>query len=148
MLKKIALSALAMLSLAACGPVEDTRPGQPVKTRQTAFKEMLHVTEPMGAMFRTGPYDAVVFEELAVKLHPLRDTPWAHFGPDTQYPPSRALDSVWSDPSGFRTQIERFQTHMDDMLTAARTHEETEAKTAFEALQDSCRSCHQTYRKK
>lgn len=37
------------IGLSACAePVEDARPGQPMKTRQTAFKEMLRVLVPKG----------------------------------------------------------------------------------------------------
>jgi cytochrome c556 len=50
------LSTVALL--AACGEVEDTRPGQPVKTRQTAFKEIVKAFEPMGVMLRENRYDA------------------------------------------------------------------------------------------
>lgn len=141
-------AALSAVTLAACGPVEDTRPGQPVKTRQNAFKDMLRTTEPMGAMFRQETYDAAQFEKLAEKLHSLRDAPWTHFGPDTQYPPSRSLDKVWSDQAGFQQLAETFKTRTDTLLQAARSHDAEQAKHAFDAVQDSCRECHQSYRKK
>jgi uncharacterized protein YceK len=43
-----------LVGLSGCNAhVEDTRPGQPVKTRQVAFQEILKVFEPMGVMLRT-----------------------------------------------------------------------------------------------
>lgn len=65
----IALLVVTVGGLAACNPVvEDTRPGQPVKTRQVAFKEMLKVFEPMGTMLRTDRYQPEKFAALAAEL--------------------------------------------------------------------------------
>ena len=41
---------LTAAMLTGCGEVEDTRPGQPVKQRQVAFKEIVKTFEPMGVM--------------------------------------------------------------------------------------------------
>ncbi|MBE0586583.1 MAG: cytochrome c, partial [Hydrogenophaga sp.] len=45
---------VSALLLAGCGEVEDTRPGQPVKTRQEAFKDLLRSFEPMSKMMKEG----------------------------------------------------------------------------------------------
>ena len=79
---KLILPITLAISLSACTkPVEDTRPGQPVKTRQTAFKEMLRVLELMGTMLRDGKYVAGKFEILAAELITKRKGPWGHSCP-------------------------------------------------------------------
>ena len=91
---KPSLTGLLLLStaalLAACGEPEDTRPGQPVKQRQQAFKEIIKSFEPMGVMLRKGSYEADRFLAFAEKLHAARELPWRHFGADTNYPPTKA----------------------------------------------------------
>ena len=101
--RAVAVGLLAALSiLGACSSaVEDTRPGQPVKTRQQAFKDMIKVFEPMGVMLREGRYEADKFAALADKLLAKRDAPWSHFGPDTHYPPTKATPEVWKQPEQF-----------------------------------------------
>ena len=54
--------------LTGCGEVEDTRPGQPVKQRQVAFKEIVKTFEPMGVMLRKDRYDADKFLPMAEAL--------------------------------------------------------------------------------
>ena len=72
MFRFILPSLLCVLTLGACsGPVEDTRPGQPVKHRQDAFKAMLRSFEPMGVMLRTHSYRADEFARLANELNSL-----------------------------------------------------------------------------
>ena len=59
--------------LTGCGEVEDTRPGQPVKQRQVAFKEIVKTFEPMGVMLRKDRYDADKFLPMAEALLAKRD---------------------------------------------------------------------------
>ena len=87
---------LSAALLTACGEPEDTRPGQPVKQRQTAFKDIIKSFEPMGVMLRKGTYDAERIEKFTAELIAKRDLPWSHFGPDTNYPPTKATAEVWS----------------------------------------------------
>ena len=74
----VILSAATLLT--ACGEPEDTRPGQPVKQRQTAFKDIIKSFEPMGVMLRKGTYDAERVEKFTAELIARRDLPWGHCG--------------------------------------------------------------------
>jgi cytochrome c556 len=105
------LSTVALL--AACGEVEDTRPGQPVKTRQTAFKEIVKAFEPMGVMLRENRYDADKFAMHAERLMARRDGPWSHFGPDTNYPPTKATPEVWKQAEQFEKDKQAFLAATD-----------------------------------
>jgi cytochrome c556 len=137
------------LLLAACGgEVEDTRPGQPVKQRQQAFKEMLKVFEPMGTMMRTNRYDAGKFEALAKDLMVRREAPWSHFGPDTFYPPTKAKAEVWQDAARFEQHRQDFLNATDKLLAAATSQDKTRAEAAYKAVYDSCQACHTQFRTK
>lgn len=144
---RIALLALCSATLlAACGEAEDTRPGQPVKTRQVAFKEMIKVFEPMGVMLREKRYDEEKFLRLATALIDKREAPWTHFGPDTNYPPTKATAKVWEEPARFEEERKRFFTATDALLTAAQSKDLKQIEPAYQTVYDSCKSCHSSFK--
>ncbi len=141
----ISLTCLVAL-LTACGEVEDTRPGQPVKTRQVAFKEIIKVFEPMGVMLREHHYDADSFEQFALKLTEKKDAPWSHFGPDTNYPPTKATAEVWAQPALFEQEHQRFIKATEAVVVAAKTKDLDKVTTAYKTLHETCKSCHKTFK--
>lgn len=145
---RIALTALFALSLTACSQkVEDTHPDQPVTKRQEAFKAMLRTFEPMGTMLRTERFDADAFARLAQQLNTLRDQPWAHFGADTNYPPTKAKAAVWQKPDEFEAKRVRFVEATDALVAAAERRTQADARSAYEAVQNSCKACHNDFRR-
>jgi cytochrome c556 len=148
MIRYSVLLMLFLAGLTACGPVEDTRPGQPVKTRQTAFKEMLKVFEPMGTMLRTNKYDPQQFVALAEALMTKRDAPWRHFAADTHYPPTKAKPDVWAKAEQFERERLAFMTATDQLLVAARAKRLADVQLAYQLVADACQSCHKNFREK
>lgn len=142
----IVIAALLPLLLTACGEPEDTRPGQPVAHRRAAFNKILKPFEPMGTQLKKGRYDADQFLLLAKSLNEQKEGPWQYFGPDTNYPPSHATSKVWSEPERFEADRQRFYKAADALFLAAGTRQEAAVKTAYEALHESCRNCHKTFK--
>lgn len=134
------------LSLAACGEPEDTRPGQPVKTRQEAFKSIIRSFEPMGKMLREDRYDADRFLKFAEEVVAKRDAPWAHFGADTNYPPTKSTPAVWEQPEKFAQEKQTFIQATDALLAAARSKDKKAVDAPYKAVYDSCKSCHSTFK--
>lgn len=135
--------------LAACGgEPEDTRPGQPVAHRRAAFKELLREFEPMGTMLRDGAYDAQRFAAQAAKVKSLSERPWQYFGPDTQYPPSRSRDEVWSKPAEFEERRMAFLAATDKLLAVAGTKDDKAAASVFQAVERTCKDCHDSFKKR
>lgn len=132
--------------LIACGEPEDTRPGQPVKQRQTAFKEILRSFEPMGLMLRTQRYEAEAFSKLADNLASLKDAPWPHFAPDTLYPPSKATPAVWAEPERFARDREAFLQSVTQLQQAAQSKQLAQIEPAYKAVYDTCQTCHKTFK--
>ncbi len=135
--------------LTACSEPEDTHPGQPVKTRQAAFKALLRSFEPMGTMLRTQRYDAKAFKVLAEQMKETEQAPWSHFGPDTAYPPSKAKPEVWSDSATFEKEKEAF------LKATSAFHERVEQsaqlpeiEAAYQKVYDACQSCHKQFKQK
>ncbi len=140
----VALSAAILL--AACGEPEDTRPGQPVKQRQTAFKDIIKSFEPMGVMLRKGSYDAERIEKFTAELVAKRDLPWSHFGPDTNYPPTKATAEVWSKPAEFDKEKQAFIAATDKLQAAVQSKDKAQVGVAYDAVHDSCKSCHKQFK--
>jgi len=142
------LSAAALLLTACSGEVEDSAPGQPVKTRQQAFKAIVRSFEPMGVMLRGETYDADKFLTLANELVARRDAPWAHFGPDSNYPPSRATPEVWRQPEKFAQDRQAFIAAIDTLLAAARTKDRQQLDAPYQAVYAACQGCHKTFKQR
>ena len=140
----VILSAATLLT--ACGEPEDTRPGQPVKQRQTAFKDIIKSFEPMGVMLRKGTYDAERLEKFTAELIARRDLPWGHFGPDTNYPPTKATPEVWCKPAEFEQEKQAFIAATDKLQAAVQSKDKAQVGTAYEAVHDSCKSCHKQFK--
>lgn len=143
---RFSVPALGILVFSGCSDVQDTRPGKPVATRQTAFKEMLRSFEPMGVNLRESTFNAADFEKQAKLFAEHRDTPWHHFGPDTNYPPTKAKAAVWEDPSKFEQAVNAFKTRVDQLSHAAASHDEKGIKAAYDAVHEACKSCHKSFR--
>ncbi len=139
---------ISLLTLAACGEVEDTRPGQPVKTRQQAFKALLRSFEPMGTMLKDKHYDPDKFAAMATELMAAREAPWQHFGADTNYPPSKAKADVWSNPAGFEQAKQDFINASAALLEAAQSKQEAAVVAPYQKVYDSCQNCHKAFRQR
>ena len=147
---KPSLTGLLLLStaalLAACGEPEDTRPGQPVKQRQTAFKDIIESFEPMGVMLRKGTYDAERIEKFTAELIAKRDLPWSHFGADTNYPPTKAKAELWQQPQQFEADKQAFLQASDALLAAAQSKDKARIQPAYDAVHESCKACHDRFK--
>ena len=139
---------LTAVLLAGCGEVEDTRPGQPVKHRQVAFKEIVKTFEPMGVMLRKGEYNADKFLPMAEALVAKRDGPWAHFGADTNYPPSKSTSEVWKQPEEFEKDKKAFIAATDALLVAAQSKDEARVEKAYDAVHEACKTCHKQFKER
>ena len=87
------------------------------------------------------------FARLADEFARLRDQPWTHFGADTNYPPTKAKPAVWEKPAEFEQRRQAFAAASERLLAAAAARNEGEARSAYAAVQDSCKACHNDFRK-
>jgi cytochrome c556 len=147
MLRTFSLLLLAGSLLTACGEPEDTRPGQPVKTRQAAFKDILRAYEPITKMVKDDNIDPEKFATLSATLMTKRDGPWSHFGPDTNYPPTKAKPEVWEKAAAFDEAKSEFMAATDAMHAAAQSGDKSQMVDAYGRVFQSCKSCHDSFRK-
>jgi cytochrome c556 len=140
------LAVILCALVAACGEPADTHPGQPVTHRRAAFEKILHAFEPMGVQLRGNQYNPDKFLERAKELVSLKDGPWQYFGPDTNYPPTHATAKVWAEPAQFEKERQAFMVASGELLLAAESRDEKKVTVAYEALHQTCRSCHKAFK--
>ncbi|MDR1854858.1 MAG: cytochrome c [Azoarcus sp.] len=142
----VTLLSTIVLTLAGCGGrVEDTRPGQPVKHRQEAFKALLRAFEPVGLMLHDGAFDAERLAKLNEALAAARDVPFGYFAPDTDYPPSKSRPEVWSQPEKWQAARQRFVAATDALKAAG---DADAAQKAYDEARASCKACHDAFRQR
>lgn len=142
---KVLIVAVCSL-IAACGEPADTHPGQPVTHRRAAFEKILHAFEPMGAQLRANKYKPDKFLAQAKELASAKDGPWQYFGPDTNYPPTHASAKVWSEAAQFEKERQAFLAAGAELLQAAESRDEKKVTAAYEAVHQTCRSCHKAFK--
>lgn len=147
MFRTLASLMIVVALLSACGEPEDTRPGQPVKARQQAFKALLRSFEPMSKMMKEDRYNADEFAVMAADLMAKRDEPWSHFGPDTNYPPSKSKPAVWDKAADFDQAKKDFLSATDALNAAAQAHDKARVETLYQRVYETCKACHDQFRK-
>ncbi|MDR1662747.1 MAG: cytochrome c, partial [Azoarcus sp.] len=73
-----------------------------------------------------------------------RDEPWEHYGPDSDYPPSKSRPEVWRQPEKFEAERLRFLSAAGALQSAA---SEEAARAAYDDMRASCKSCHDSFRR-
>ena len=141
------LAAVCLTLLSACGPQEDTHPGQPVTKREAIFKENLRTFEAMGLMVRDKePYSSKNFLANAQKLKELSTQPWVYFTPGSDYAPSRALPAVWQQPEAFKHAQETFIVAAAQLADVAKGGNLDQIKPVYNQVKESCAACHHDFR--
>ena len=97
-------------------------------------------------MLRDNRYDPDKFVTMTTTLMSKRDAPWSHFGPDTNYPPTKATPEVWSKPAEFEQEKQAFIAATDKLQAAVQSKDKAQVVTAYEAVHDSCKSCHKQFK--
>lgn len=141
------LVAGAVLALPAVA--QFAKPEDAVKYRQGALFVMGQHFGRIGAMANARvPYDAKVAVENAEVVAQMARLPWAGFAPGTEnIKPSRALPEIWLEPAKFKDHGDKMVAETGKLLAAAKTNDLGKLKAAFGATSNSCKACHDAFRK-
>jgi len=139
---------LAALALTACsGEVKDTHPEQLVSKRRAIFKQFTRTLEPMGMVARERKaYNPREFNINALELQKLSTQPWVHFTPDSNYPPTHAKPEVWQKVAEFKTAQDNFLVAVNTLVQASQGSDLDVIKSSVNAVQKSCKTCHNQFR--
>jgi len=147
MLASIALAAAA-ISLSAPAAAQFQKPEDAVKYRKAAFTVMGAHFGRIGAMASGKvPFDAKVAADNAAIVETMSKLPYAGFVPGTDKGDTRALPAIWTEQAKFNAAAEKMQGEVSKLAAAAKAGNLDAVKTAFGAAGQSCKACHDDFRK-
>lgn len=139
-----ALAATTALPAAA----QFQRPDDAVKYRKGAMFVMGQHFGRIGAMANGRvPYDAAAATANAELVATLAALPWAGFVDGTDKGDTRALPKIWTERAQFDAGAKKLQEETHKLVAAAKSNSLDQLKAAFGAVGQTCKSCHDNYRK-
>lgn len=152
-MRKLLIASLSLLAatvaLTGCSQEPpDNHPDQPVTKRRAVFREFTRTLEPMGLVARDRQtYNAASFLEQAQALKKLSVQPWPLFTADSNYPPTKAHPKVWQEADAFKQAQQQFQLSVEELAQVAAGTDLDRIKASVNKVQQSCKNCHDTFRK-
>jgi cytochrome c556 len=152
MTKHWPLAAAAVAALLACGTAaaQFKSADDAIEYRQGALAVMGHHFGHIGAMVNGKlPFDAKAAQADADLVQTLSRLPWPAFVEGSDKGDTSAKPEVWSQPDKFRAAAARLQDATAKLAAAAaKATKPDDLKAAFGAAAETCKSCHDDFRKK
>jgi cytochrome c556 len=141
-------TAVLVASLAVPAMAQFQNPEDAIKYRKAALSVMGTHFSRIGAMANGRvPFDAAVAAENAAVVEALSKLPFTAFGPGTDKGDTRALPAIWSEQAAFRQAADKMQAEVSKLAAAAKTGNLESVKATFGTAAQSCKACHDNYRK-
>lgn len=124
------------------------KPEDAVKYRKAALTVMGNHFARLGAMANgRAPYDAKMAAEHASVLEAVAKLPWQAFGPGTEVGDTRAKPEIWREQAKFNDAANKMQMEMGKVVVAGKSGNLDSLKQVFGGAAQSCKACHDAYRK-
>ena len=138
---------LAMAALPAAA--QFAKPEDAIKYRQSGMTLQGAHLGRIGAMVNGKvPFDAKAAAENAEVLAFVSKLPFAGFIEGTDKAANtKAKPEIWSEPDKFRAGATKMQEEAAKLDVAAKTGDLAQIKAAFGATAQSCKACHDNYRR-
>ncbi|CAM3628333.1 c-type cytochrome [Polynucleobacter brandtiae] len=123
------------------------KPEDAIKYRQSVYTVMANSFGKIGAVVKgETPYNKDEVAKNAAIVATLSALPWQAFGPGTEG--GNALPVVWSDNAKFKSASEKMQLAIVNLNVAAQSGDQEAIKKAFGAAGQTCKNCHDDFKKK
>ena len=145
------LLALGAATLSVPAAAQFAKPEDAIKFRQSALTVMGTYFSRLGAMANgKAPYDAAVAAADAELVAMVSHLPWQAFGPGTDKGRETAARfEIWQEQAKFKERAEKMQsTEAQTLLPAAKSGNLDQLKAAFGPTAQSCKACHDDFRRK
>jgi cytochrome c556 len=149
-MKTLVLWAAAAATMATSLPAaaQFAKPEDAIKYRKAAFTVMAAHFGRIGAMANGRvPFDAKAAQENAEIALMMSRLPYAGFVPGTDKGDTKAKPEIWTENDKFKAAAAKMQDEMAKLNTAAKTGNLDQIKAAFGPVGQSCKACHDDYRK-
>ena len=108
------------------------------------------VVESVAAPPDSAAFDSAMAEaaaEIAALLAALAPLPGTAFGPGTDKGETRAAPEIWTESDKFKAGMTKMTEELNKLNAAAKTGDLAQIKAAFGGAAQTCKSCHDSYRK-
>ena len=149
-MKRLSVAVLALAGIAAALPAaaQFAKPEDAVKYRKAAFTVMAAHFGRVGAMVQGKvPFDAAAAQANIETATMMSKLPFTAFGPGTDVGDTRAKPNVWSDNAKFTAAANKMTDEMAKLNVAAKSGNLDQIKAAFGPVGQSCKACHDDFRK-
>ncbi|UJF23070.1 c-type cytochrome [Shewanella sp. OMA3-2] len=119
-----------------------------IKYRQSAFSLIAYNFGDMGAMLKgKKEFDATVFADRATNVAALSKIPHEGFIVGSDKGNTDALAKIWTDKADFDSKMNEFQKNATKLAAVAQDADLGQIKKAFGDTGQSCKGCHDVYKK-
>lgn len=139
----LSLAALPMLAQAAS-------PADAIEARKAVFKDYKKVFgKQMGDVMKgKAPYNKDEFAALAKQMAELSQKAWTHFPANSAEGDTSARAEIWSKPAEWKAEIATHEKAAAALASAAAGASDlAQVRPIFGALQKTCKSCHDQFKK-
>jgi len=144
----ICAAALASLATALPAAAQFAKPEDAIKYRRSAmFMEVTHFGRIFAMANGRVPFDAKVVAENAEILAAVSKWQFVGFVDGSDKGDTKAKPEIWTEMDKFREKANKSQEDVVRLNAAAKTGNLDAIKTAAGAVGQSCKSCHDAYRK-
>ncbi len=118
-----------------------------IKYRQATFTVMAAHFSRIGAVVKgEKPFNKEEVAANAAVVASLAHLPWQAFGAGTEG--GKSLPEIWKETDKFKAGADKMEKAVAELNTAAKSGNLESIKKAFGAAGQSCKACHDNYRKK
>ncbi len=118
-----------------------------IKYRQATFTVMAAHFSRIGAVVKgEKPFNKEEVAANAAVVASLAHLPWQAFGTGTEG--GKSLPEIWKETDKFKAGADKMEKAVAELNTAAKSGNLESIKKAFGAAGQSCKACHDNYRKK
>jgi cytochrome c556 len=140
-----------MLSLCALLASPAFAADDPVTARQAIFKQFKKDAAAMGKLVKADNFSKDEFSKLAMHLDAIAQQPWQHFPAGTASGKTShetdAKAEIWSKSADWNKAVDNFKAETGKLKQVAANGDAANIKNQFGAVQKSCKSCHDAFRK-
>jgi cytochrome c556 len=150
-MKSWSLAASAVAALLVCGQAaaQFKNPDDAIEYRQGALAVMGNHFSRIGAMASGKlPFDAQAVQANADLVVTLARLPWSAFMEGSDKGDTNARPEVWSQADKFKAASRKLEDATVKLAAAARTGNQDAVKAAYGAAGETCKACHDDFRKK
>ncbi|MFZ4379352.1 MAG: c-type cytochrome [Polynucleobacter sp.] len=148
-LQKIILAATAIVLAVGTGFAfaQFQKSEDAIKYRQSVYTVMSNSFGKIGAVVKgEAPYNKDEVAKNAALVATLSTLPWQAFGPGTEG--GKAQPEIWSENAKFKAAAEKMQLAVANLNTAAQSGDLENIKKTFAAAGQTCKGCHDDFKKK